>query len=232
MTRYWKENMNQYKAYLNKHTFRYYFCKFVLENVKRKSMIEVKEKAGIYAEENVINVLKEAFAKVYADGYHDGYKDREEMIPVDLRDSKTEFVDLGLPSGTLWAKDFEMEDNKLVYAPYIETQRIDIPTKVQCAELLVLCKFKLTGGSVHCIGPNGKSIVFSFTGFKEIGNEEKSTAYSVSYFWIKDEDHDSKHNAAFFYLGQGTQVLTKTGEIFSGYKLPIRLVKKNSSYKK
>lgn len=37
-------------------------------------MIELNEKAGIYAEEKVINILKEAFAKVYADGYRDGYK--------------------------------------------------------------------------------------------------------------------------------------------------------------
>lgn len=35
-------------------------------------MIELNEKADIYAEENVITVLKEAFAKVYADGYRDG----------------------------------------------------------------------------------------------------------------------------------------------------------------
>ena len=120
------------------------------------------------------------------------------MIPVDLRNNTTEFVDLGLPSGTLWAKDFEMEDNQLVYEPYMETQRIDIPTKAQCAELFVLCKFKVTGGGFLCIGPNGKSIVFSFTGFKEIGNEKRPNADTVSYFWIKDEDNDSKHNAAFF----------------------------------
>ena len=68
-------------------------------------MEELREKANCYAEKNVINVLKEAFAKVYADGYRDGYKDRENEIPVDLRLSQTEFIDLGLPSGTLWAND-------------------------------------------------------------------------------------------------------------------------------
>lgn len=43
-------------------------------------MIELNEKAGTYAKENVINVLKEAFAKVYADGYRDGYKDCQENV--------------------------------------------------------------------------------------------------------------------------------------------------------
>ena len=56
-------------------------------------MIELNEKADIYAEENVITVLKEAFAKVYADGYRDGYKDRENEIPMNLRDGDTNYVD-------------------------------------------------------------------------------------------------------------------------------------------
>ena len=57
-------------------------------------MEDLREKANNYAEENVINVLKEAFAKVYADGYREGYKDRDEEIPVDFHDGQTEFVDL------------------------------------------------------------------------------------------------------------------------------------------
>ena len=48
-------------------------------------MEELNVKANKYAEENVINVLKEAFAMVYADGYRDGYKDCKEEIPVDKR---------------------------------------------------------------------------------------------------------------------------------------------------
>ena len=49
-------------------------------------MEELREKANNYVEENVNNVLKEAFAKVYADGYRDGYKDREEEIAINLQD--------------------------------------------------------------------------------------------------------------------------------------------------
>ena len=64
-------------------------------------MEELKVKASNYAEENVLEVLKEAFAKVFADGYRDGYKDCKEEIPVDLSDDEVDYVDLGLPSGTL-----------------------------------------------------------------------------------------------------------------------------------
>ena len=62
-------------------------------------MVELKDKANNYAEENVISVLKEAFAKVYADGYRDGYKDCKKEVPLDLHDSKPEFIDFDSPHG-------------------------------------------------------------------------------------------------------------------------------------
>ena len=68
-------------------------------------MEELRDKANSYAEENVLDVLKEAFAKVYADGYRDGFRDCKENVSVNLHFSKTEYVDLGLPSGTLWSTD-------------------------------------------------------------------------------------------------------------------------------
>ena len=92
-------------------------------------MIELKEKASSYAEENVLEVLKEAFAKVYADGYRDGYKDREGEIPVDLRTNQTKYIDLGLPSGTLWSTDYEKEGDEVKYLRFSESLNYDIPTE-------------------------------------------------------------------------------------------------------
>ena len=66
-------------------------------------MKELIEVANNYAENKTNEVLTSAIAQAYADGYKDGYRDREEEIPVDIRFKKTEYVDLGLPSGTLWA---------------------------------------------------------------------------------------------------------------------------------
>ena len=86
-------------------------------------MIELNEKADIYAEENVINVLKEAFAKVYADGYRDGYKDCLDHVSVNLRISNTEYVDLGLPSGTLWSADYERKRMRM-YSSHIYWQTL------------------------------------------------------------------------------------------------------------
>ena len=98
-------------------------------------MEKLREKANIFAEENVIIVLKEAFAKVYAEGYRSGYKDREEDISADLCDDDTKFVDLGLPSGTLWANDYEKEDDNILYVPYCKAESKCIPTVEQWEEL-------------------------------------------------------------------------------------------------
>ena len=67
--------------------------------------MELKEKASNYAEENVINILKDAFARVYADGYRDGYKDCKMKVPFDLHDNKTELVNHDMPIITKKMKD-------------------------------------------------------------------------------------------------------------------------------
>ena len=69
-------------------------------------MKELKELSANYATEKTNEMMSQIVAQAFADGYRMGYKDREDEIQVDLCDSKTEFVDLGLPSGTLWSADY------------------------------------------------------------------------------------------------------------------------------
>lgn len=200
-------------------------------------MIELNEKAGSYAEENVINVLKEAFAKVYADGYRQGYKDREDEIPVSLRDGNTEFVDLGLPSGTLWSSDYEKIDGKTIYQTYENAEAMSIPTNEQCKELLEFCDWEseISSGSMRqlkkiiCIGPNGNLIHFQVKGF--ITSDKIVYELSDSVFWIKtDNPNGSERNAVLLNnrdeKGLRCRKFSKNiVEAFMGYKLPIRLVK-------
>lgn len=199
-------------------------------------MIELNEKAGSYAEENVINVLKEAFAKVYADGYRQGYKDREDEIPVSLRDGNTEFVDLGLPSGTLWSSDYEKIDGKTIYQTYENAEAMSIPTNEQCKELLEFCDWEseISSGSMRqlkkiiCIGPNGNLIHFQVKGF--ITSDKIVYELSDSVFWIKtDNPNGSERNAVLLNnrdeKGLRCRKFSKNiVEAFMGYKLPIRLV--------
>ena len=85
-------------------------------------MIELKEKASNYAEENVINILKDAFARVYADGYRDGYKDCKMKVPFDLHDNKTELVNHDMPIKTKKLKDNFLPTDVFVTSCYEEDQ--------------------------------------------------------------------------------------------------------------
>ena len=192
-------------------------------------MEELREIAASYAEENVINVLKESFAKVYADGYRDGYKAREEENNIDLCDDDIKFVDLGLPSGTLWASDYERNEDNILFIPHCETKALTIPTIDQWEELVKTCKWEYDkSGSFHeayCIGPNGKILMFCLTGMVHVDKKEEE---GRAYFWISEEKDGNEKSAVCIYdVHQNGFNYTDKGvkNIFSGYKLPVRLVK-------
>ena len=192
-------------------------------------MEELKVLANSYAEENAINVLKESFAKVYADGYRDGYKAREEEFSIDLCENETEFVDLGLPSGTLWSTDYVRDGEEILFQPQTDAESLNIPTREQWDELVNVCKWEYDkSGSFHeayCIGPNGKILKFCLTGMVHVNNiVEKGNAF----FWISEEKDGNEKSAVCIYdANQGGINYTDKSvkSFFSGYKLPIRLVK-------
>lgn len=188
-------------------------------------MKELREIANSYAEENVINVLKEAFAKVYSDGYRDGYKDCEEEIPVNLSINKTEFVDLGLPSGTLWSADYEMENGKTLYVPYEQATAYNIPTNDQWEELKKYASWDFQIDKEHnsliiikCVGPNGNSLLFKPTGEMEF---VKLFLPSFVFFWIKDELVPYTAVRMWLHNHEGHESID---EEKADVKIPIRLV--------
>ena len=185
-------------------------------------MKELKELSASYAAEKTNEMMSQIVAQAFADGYRMGYKDCEEEIPTDLRDHKTEYVDLDLPSGTLWATDYEKAGNENIYSAFKDAITYNIPTREQCLELYKQCRFKDEGNKIYCIGPNGKTILFLPTGYKEIGTET-ILPNVVCYFWIQNKEEGHTHNTAA--LGYSRGVWYDTREIFSGYKLPIRIVK-------
>ena len=159
-------------------------------------MIDLSEKSDKYAVGKANTAIDKAIAQAYADGYRDGYKDREDEIPVNLRDNKTEFVDLGLPSGTLWSTDYEKGQDKNLFLPYCETERLSIPTKDQWEELINVCKWDYDkNGAFHeayCVGPNGKILIFKLTGFVSV-NEIKNGGNV--YFWISEHKEGDEKSA-------------------------------------
>ena len=200
-------------------------------------MKELNDIAAQYAADNADRFLTQLIAQSFADGYRQGYKDREDEIPVSLRDGNTEFVDLGLPSGTLWSSDYEKIDGKTIYQTYENAEAMSIPTYEQCKELLELCDWEceISSGSTRqlkkiiCIGPNGNLIHFQVKGF--ITSDKIVYEWSDSVFWIKtDNPNGSERNAVILNnrdeKGLRCRKFSKNiVEAFMGYKLPIRLVK-------
>ena len=195
-------------------------------------MKELTEMAAQYAAEKTHEILTDAITKAYADGYRDGYNDRKEETPVGL--SGTKYVDLGLLSGTLWSADYEREEGNVMYLPHGKASQFCLPTEAQWKELRESCRwefeydgrYELT--KAKCVGPNGSFLEFRCTGKEDI--DSKSLLSDV-FFWLVDTREQVDKNAVRMYNpGKGNSPMRYRGEAhvscwFSGYKLPIRLVR-------
>lgn len=196
-------------------------------------MKNLNERAANYAAEKTNDLLGKAIAQAYEDGYRDGYKDRDEEITNSNSNSNVQFVDLGLPSGTMWAVDFLKMDNCVSYLPYKDADLMNIPTKEQWDELWSSCQWKYDLDDsrellkAYCVGPNGNVIEFETTGYIEAVSISHS--YLVK-FWIKDSrDVDNKFSATIAFGGTYNRrrgLENATSDLFSGYRLPVMLVSK------
>ena len=189
-------------------------------------MKEVRQIAAEYAVAQTNEVMSLAIAKAYADGYRDGYRDRDEELPVDTRTNITEFVDLGLPSGTLWAADYEKEDGHIKYLPYDKASTLSIPTEEQWKELFNICRFECSidnskwGESkvfYYFVGPNGNRLQFESRGRSD--GEWIGEQYNC-YCWILEQ-----HEKAIKLSGTDSHPVWNIIDKQFGYKMPIRLVR-------
>ena len=197
-------------------------------------MKELKELSVNYAIEKTNEMFSQIVAQAFADGYRMGYKDRENEIPMVMRNGKTEYVDLGLPSGTLWSTNYEEMDEQILFLPFQEAVAYAIPSEEQWKELMSVCRWSYRSVrnniscEYKCIGPNGNSLSFFSAGMISTGK-----MYSIRlFFWLKDNGENVDKNSAYVYVSDKIDpktymynfeiMLTKT---FMGYKLPIRLVK-------
>ena len=194
--------------------------------------MNILEQADKYAEGKANEAITKAIADAYIEGYKAGYKDREEEIPMELRDNKTEYIDLGLPSRTLWSTDYEKLDREYLYLPYEKAEYLKIPTKEQWEELKTSCKWEYDIDNLYdfircrCVGPNGQILKFERTGrIITEGNVDEWEAF----FWIEDDSDLNEKNSIhmFNYLKRSAKEFGKCelSKNFSGYKLPVRLVR-------
>lgn len=105
-----------------------------------------------------------------------------------------EYVDLGLPSGTLWKNANEGDnDAHYTYDEAISRFGNKLPTKQQLEELKNKCTWTWTGSGYKVIGPNGNSIYLPAAGDRDCydgvnyvgtkGGYWSSTLYDSDYPW-------------------------------------------------
>ncbi|MBQ1176030.1 MAG: hypothetical protein IIX52_00525 [Paludibacteraceae bacterium] len=123
----------------------------------------------------------------------------------------SEYVDLGLPSGTLWKN----QNEKGYYSwDKAKSEFADkIPTRDQIEELKIFCTWEWTGKGVKVIGANGNYIYLPaggyrsyFGGMEGVGSEGSYWSSSSSPSTVGDFDFDFSYGrgmANFLFFSHG-----------------------------
>lgn len=196
-------------------------------------MNDLKERAIKYAEVKVKEALTSAIAQAYIDGYSAGWKEREDGTSVVSNAENVKFIDLGLPSGTLWAEEYLHDSNhNLIYLPYGAASKLNIPSLLQWEELKRYCKFEyqvIQRGKKNvcffvCTGKNGHSIKFEWSGNVHAGQNiyDRPNSSSKTQSWLNSSSDN--HNCFFIRHTKEGAELSELSE-FIGYSLPVMIVK-------
>lgn len=183
--------------------------------------MDIKSKATEYVDDALLDSLREIVEKAYADGYAEGCEDSKSSVDVELDDD--DWVDLGLPSGTLWAADYVKDDEgDIIYLPYDQAVQYELPTEEQLEELHQECEISFSGGrEVSVLGPNGKTLNISTRGYYGVKDHED---YGNAYFWVQSDRQGNNQSCARSVANRYSSLLSTT--LFKGYWLPIRVVRK------
>lgn len=187
--------------------------------------MNITEKAKAYAEEKALKGINTLIEQAYLDGYNDGLKHFENEKLERIKDG-VEYVDLGLPSGTLWSSvRLKNAQNITKVLPYIEASKLNIPTKEQFEELFMECHhrnhyYKSTEiDGLIFTGKNGNSILIEYA---TIDGHSKTKRLC---FWLKDEKESNvKLSAKTNIIDR--KLIAAVDNIFMGLKLPVMLVVK------
>ena len=107
------------------------------------------------------------------------------------------YVDLGLPSGTLW-KDYN-ENGFFDHDAALKIFGDNLPNNEQFDELRTKCHWIWNGSGYKVIGPNGVSIVLPATGYRSCGG----TVYDIGacgLYWSSDINNNSNYGWCLHFL--------------------------------
>ncbi|MBR2487100.1 MAG: hypothetical protein IKB46_04870 [Paludibacteraceae bacterium] len=130
------------------------------------------------------------------------------------------YVDLGLPSGTIWKNSNEGGDNaRYTYNEAVSRFGNKLPTKQQLEELKNKCIWTWTGNGCKVTGPNGNSIFLPAAGFRSCRGDVYDGDGSTSDYWSSTP----KDSDAAWILGFYSDVV-EVNSLRRCYGLSVRLV--------
>ena len=144
---------------------------------------------------------------------------REQQKTVFELETEKQFVDLGLPSGTLWKR--QNEDNLFEYQEAISQYGNQIPTQQQWEELMSLCQWTITRNGYRVVGSNGQSIDLPKDGFTMCDQAERISVGSLGIYTSSTLSDESGFVWSLMISGND-----KFGEATSDcWRKAVRLVK-------
>ena len=109
-----------------------------------------------------------------------------------------QYVDLGLPSGTLWYSKNEGGDHtRYTYDEAIGNFGSKLPTKEQLQELRDKCTWTWTGSGYKVVGPNGNSIYLPAAGSSNC-NGDVGYVGSNGIYWSSTPDGSDSAYGLYF----------------------------------
>ena len=177
--------------------------------------MDIVERGKIYAEGKALSALSSVIEQAYIDGYNDGLKHLENEKLEAMKDG-VDYVNLGLPSETLWSNNLLSDNGYYCYMTYVEASKLNIPTKEQFEELFSeFCVIQHNNandrGGFEFKGIYG-DLIFVY------GNENENL------FWLKDEEESTEKNCASIKREDG-KLKPVFKKIFMGEKIKVMLVK-------
>ena len=135
-----------------------------------------------------------------------------------------EWVDLGLPSGRLWAK--ENAPGFHTFDEAIEKFGDLVPTAVAMAELYENCDWEWDNEKkgYRVTGPNGNSIFLPAAGYKDSDGDLNSVG-GVGEYWTSCPSKTSQTGARYLYFSSG--LIYPLGDYYRSYGFSVRPSREN-----
>ena len=149
----------------------------------------LNEKANKFADDYAEKV-RELLIDAYKNGYCEGTCDAV-VQQAKNEEEYSGFIDLGLPSGTLWREEFLTDENDDIRRlAYNEARNFSLPTEEQCRELMSKC---ILVREKHGITFRGKDNEELYLGFTDQAKEPSGKTDACIRFWVKGNvDSDLK----------------------------------------